>query len=263
MRTNSSSSRTLDQMDPVFVGAGSAPSASRSASIHSPNSPTRSGQHRSARRTRMTPTLQSEVAQLFTEIDGLPVLVRLLVKDMLAVMQSDFCSKEADVHLLLSNTLEKMVDRMRGSSSRRSDRTRQPPATVEMIPGCTPLVSSPAQPNETILRVGPLELDLLDRTAKRGDRHIDLRPREFRLLKYMMQRRDTLLTRASLLKEVWHYKFVPETNLVDVHMGRLRRKIDGSNEVPMIRNVRGVGFILSETPFPQGLAREIPKTLPN
>ena len=78
-----------------------------------------------------------------------------------------------------------------------------------------------------------------------------------------MQRRDTLLTRASLLKEVWHYKFVPETNLVDVHMGRLRRKIDGSNEVPMIRNVRGVGFILSETPFPQGLAREIPKTLPN
>ena len=154
MRTNSSSSRTLDQMDPVFVGAGSAPSASRSASIHSPNSPTRSGQHRSARRTRMTPTLQSEVAQLFTEIDGLPVLVRLLVKDMLAVMQSDFSSKEADVHSLLSNTLEKMVDRMRGSSSRRNDRTKQPPATVEMIPGCTPLVSSPAQPNETILRVG-------------------------------------------------------------------------------------------------------------
>jgi DNA-binding response OmpR family regulator len=79
----------------------------------------------------------------------------------------------------------------------------------------------------------------------------------------MMQRSDTLLTRASLLKEVWHYKFVPETNLVDVHMGRLRRKIDGSNEVPMIRNVRGVGFILSENPFPQGLTREIPRTLPN
>jgi DNA-binding response OmpR family regulator len=211
----------------------------------------------------MTPTLESEVAQLFTEIDGLPVLVRLLVKDMLAVMQSDFSAKGADVHSLLSNTLEKMVDRMRGSCSRRNDRTKQPPATVEVIPGCTPLVSSPAQPNETILRVGSLELDLLDRTARRGDRHIDLRPREFRLLKYMMQRRDTLLTRASLLKEVWHYKFVPETNLVDVHMGRLRRKIDGSNEVPMIRNVRGVGFILSETPFPQGLTPEIPKTLPN
>jgi hypothetical protein len=51
------------------------------------------------------------------------------------------------------------------------------------------------------------------------------------------------------LKEVWHYKFVPETNLVDVHMGRLRRKVDGPNEAPMIRNVRGVGFVLSPTPL--------------
>jgi len=67
----------------------------------------------------------------------------------------------------------------------------------------------------------------------------------------MLQRSDNLLTRATLLKEVWHYKFVPETNLVDVHMGRLRRKVDGLNEPPMIRNVRGVGFILSAIPFPQ------------
>src|SRR3982074_576242 len=114
------------------------------------------------------------------------------------------------------------------------------------------LVRPRAQPSETVLRVGSLELDLIDRTAKRGDRPIDLRPREFQLLKYMMQRSDQLLTRATLFKEVWHYKFVPETNLVDVHMGRLRRKIDGSNEAPMIRNVRGVGFILSATPLSQG-----------
>jgi DNA-binding response OmpR family regulator len=86
----------------------------------------------------------------------------------------------------------------------------------------------------------------------RGGRQIDLRPREFRLLKYMMQRSDTLLTRAMLLTEVWHYKFIPETNLVDVHMGRLRRKVDGPNEAPMIRNIRGVGFVLSETPLSQG-----------
>jgi DNA-binding winged helix-turn-helix (wHTH) protein len=68
----------------------------------------------------------------------------------------------------------------------------------------------------------------------------------------MMQRNDKLLTREALLKEVWHYKFVPETNLVDVHMGRLRRKVDGSNETPMIRNVRGVGFVLSATPPSRG-----------
>src|SRR5260370_28004374 len=111
------------------------------------------------------------------------------------------------------------------------------------------LAGQPGPPKETELRVGSLELDLMDRTAKRGDRKIDLRPREFRLLKYMMQRSDKLLTREILLKEVWNYKFVPETNLVDVHMGRVRRKVDGANEAPMIRNVRGVGFVLSATPL--------------
>jgi two-component system OmpR family response regulator len=94
------------------------------------------------------------------------------------------------------------------------------------------------------LRVGPLELDLLERTAKRGDRAIRLLPREFRLLEYMMRRRDEVLSRAILLKEIWNYKFVSETNLVDVHMGRLRRKVDEPHEAPMITNVRGVGFIL-------------------
>ena len=102
----------------------------------------------------------------------------------------------------------------------------------------------PADTRETKLRVGPLELDLIERTARRGDRSIDLRPREFRLLEYMMRHQDQILTRAMLLKEVWNYKFVPESNLVDVHMGRLRRRVDAPHEPPMIYNVRGVGFVL-------------------
>ncbi len=97
---------------------------------------------------------------------------------------------------------------------------------------------------DTVLRVGPLELDLIERTAKRGDRAIDLLPREFRLLEYMMRRKEQRLTRAMLLQEVWNYKFVPRSNLVDVHMGRLRRKVDEPRELPMIQNVRGVGFVL-------------------
>ena len=117
------------------------------------------------------------------------------------------------------------------------------------MPSEQPLVRPAVLPNETALRVGPLELDLIDRSAKRGGRQIDLRPREFRLLKYMMERTDELLTRAALLKEVWHYKFVPETNLVDVHMGRLRRKVDGPNEAPLIRCVRGAGFVLGAIPL--------------
>jgi len=107
----------------------------------------------------------------------------------------------------------------------------------------TPL-HQPAAIRETTLRVGALELDLLQRTARRGDRPIQLLPREFRLLEYMMRRRDEVLSRAILFKEIWNYKFVPKSNLVDVHMGRLRRKVDEPHEAPMIKNVRGVGFIL-------------------
>ncbi len=107
-----------------------------------------------------------------------------------------------------------------------------------------------------LLRVGPLEIDLVNRTGRRGDRSFVLRPRELRLLKYMMQRCGQLLTRAKLLEDVWNYKFVPEeSNLVDVHMGKLRRKVDGSDEAPMICNVRGAGFILNATDqaaLPQG-----------
>jgi two-component system OmpR family response regulator len=101
----------------------------------------------------------------------------------------------------------------------------------------------PAATRETKLSVGSLELDLIERTAKRSDRSIDLLPREFRLLEYMMRREGRVLTREMLFREVWKYKFDPKTNLVDVHMGRLRRKIDGPDEPPMILNVRGKGFI--------------------
>jgi DNA-binding winged helix-turn-helix (wHTH) protein len=192
------------------------------------------------------------MAEVVANIDGLPVLVRLLVKDIPAKMQSDFVANGADVQSLLSITLNKIVDRMRESSLEDDAPSKPPLAIVESESGDDPLAGPLAQPNETVLHVGPLELDLLDRSAKRGERQIDLRPREFRLLKYMMQRSDKLLTRAILLKDVWNYKFVPETNLVDVHMGRLRRKIDGPNESPMISNVRGVGFVLTATPLSQG-----------
>jgi DNA-binding response OmpR family regulator len=98
---------------------------------------------------------------------------------------------------------------------------------------------------QTTLRVGPLKVDLLERTAMRNDRSIRLLPREFRLLEYMMRHRDQMLSRSMLFKEVWNYRIAPETNIVDVHMGRLRRKVDMPNESPMIQNVRGAGFILS------------------
>jgi DNA-binding response OmpR family regulator len=252
MRAYKTSRDIHHRMSPEFVGTDSRISEPRSASIHLLNSSARHGQHRSVVRSMRTPpALQNEMAEFLADIDGIPILVRFLVKDMSAKMQSDFASKGADIHSLLTSALQKMVDRMRGSSQRSDNLSKQPLAIVE-ISSREPLVRLPAPPNETVLRVGPLELDLLDRTAKRGDRRIDLRPREFRLLKYMMQRNGELLTRATLFKEVWDYKFVPESNLVDVHMGRLRRKVDGANEAPMISNVRGAGFVLGEASLSHG-----------
>ena len=218
MRTHIRSCDTLDRMQPAFADTDPGPSEQRS--MRSPNSSIRPEQHRRFVPGKRIPTLRDEMAELLTDI----------------------------IHSLVSNKLEKMVDRMRGSSPRRDE----PLAMAELGSSGEPLARLLALLNETVLRVGPLELDLIDRAAKRGDRHIDLRPREFQLLKYMMQRSDELLTRATLFKEVWHYKFVPETNLVDVQMGRLRRKIDRANEAPMIRNVRGVGFVLDATPLSQG-----------
>jgi DNA-binding response OmpR family regulator len=120
----------------------------------------------------------------------------------------------------------------------------QRPGGFELSALIEALVQRAVDTPETKLHVGPLELDLIERTAKRGDRSIDLLPREFRLLEYMMRREGRMLTREMLLREVWKYSFVPKTNLVDVHIGRLRRKIDGPHEPPMILTVHRKGFIL-------------------
>jgi DNA-binding response OmpR family regulator len=250
MRSHSSTRVISDRTASAFVGPASITADPRSTYL--PNSLTRPRQDRSLARHMQTPaTLRDGIAEILTDIDGFPVLFRILVKDAPSQMQSDFDSTDDGIHSLLSSTLEKMVDRMRESSMQSDRPSRQQLPTVELTSGREPSADLPARPNETVLRVGPLQLDLLDRTARRGDRKIDLRPREFQLLKYMMQRSDKLLTRAILFKDVWHYKFVPDTNLVDVHMGRLRRKVDGSNEAPMIRNIRGAGFVLSATPVVQ------------
>jgi DNA-binding response OmpR family regulator len=196
----------------------------RSASIHLPASLNAS----SVPSKEMPPTLRIETADLANGDDVIP--------------------KNADVQTLLPSVLERLVAGMRGLFVPMGDLSKQPIVMVELIWSDQSLVWSRVQPNATVLRVGSLELDLVGRTAKRGNRPIDLRPREFQLLRYMMRRSDKLLTRETLLKEVWHYKCVPETNLVDVHMGQLRRKVDGSDEAPMIRTVRGVGFVLSAAP---------------
>jgi len=146
--------------------------------------------------------------------------------------------------VLVLSALGAIDDRVRGLRAGGDDYLTKPFALSELLARIEALLRRPADNRDTVLHVGPLELDLLSRTAARGDRAIELLPREFKLLEYMMRRKEQLLTRAMLFEEVWNYKFVPQSNLVDVHMGRLRRKVDPPDEQPMIHNVRGEGFIL-------------------
>jgi two-component system OmpR family response regulator len=171
------------------------------------------------------------VDRLLPGMDGLTI-VEALRKDQLRTP------------VLVLSALGAVDDRVRGLRAGGDDYLTKPFELVELIARVEALLRRPTSTRDTKLRVGPLEIDLITRTVTRGDRSIDLLPREFRLLEYMMQRKDQVLTRAMLLEEVWKYKFVPQTNLVDVHMGRLRHKIDEPNEPPMIHNVRGVGFVL-------------------
>jgi two-component system OmpR family response regulator len=174
----------------------------------------------------------------------LAIVDRMLPKlDGLALVQS-LRATGRKLPVLILSALGDVDDRITGLRAGGDDYLTKPFATVELIARIEALLRRPAESRDTVLRVGPLELDLMERTVKRGERTIDLLPREFRLLEYMMRRKNQVLTRAMLLEEVWKYKFVPQTNLVDVHMGRLRHKVDGPNDLPMIQVVRGVGFIL-------------------
>lgn len=146
--------------------------------------------------------------------------------------------------VLILSALGAVDDRVRGLRMGGDDYLTKPFELVELVARIEALLRRPAKSRETLLRLGALELDLLKRTARRGDRPLGLLPREFRLLEHMMRREGQVVTRTMLLEEVWNYTFVPQTNVVDVHMGRLRRKVDAPGESPMIHSVRGVGFTL-------------------
>ena len=241
MRAYKTNRDSLDRTKSASVATDTRISDSRPVRLL--NASSSLGQHRCfARSTKAPPMPRNKAGELLGSIEGLPNPVRHLVQDVLAELRADVFSQDTDIHLLLPSTLERIADRMRGLPLRPTAGSERRLGSVEVPSSENP---PPVSGAEMTLRVGALKLDLIDRTARRGERQIDLRPREFLLLKYMMQRSDKVLARATLLKEVWHYKFVPETNLVDVHLGRLRRKVDAANEAPMIRNIRGLGFVLS------------------
>ncbi|MEQ8195962.1 MAG: winged helix-turn-helix domain-containing protein, partial [Rhodospirillales bacterium] len=100
---------------------------------------------------------------------------------------------------------------------------------------------------KTVFKVGDLELDLLTRSVTRGGRKVDLQPREFKLLEFLMRHSGQVVTRTMLLEGVWDYHFDPKTNVIDVHISRLRQKIDKDFDTPLLHTVRGAGYSLRES----------------
>ena len=144
---------------------------------------------------------------------------------------------------LIISALGEIDERVRGLRAGGDDYLVKPFAFSELVARVEALARRSATViKETLLRVGDLELDLVSRTANRGGREIDLLPREFQVLEYLVRNQGQVVPRAMLLQHVWDLHFDPTTNVIDVYVGRVRRKIDDSQAYPLIHTVRGVGF---------------------
>ncbi len=146
--------------------------------------------------------------------------------------------------VLMLSALGEVEDRVRGLRAGGDDYLTKPFALVELVARVEALSRRPAvENNSTLLQVGSLKIDLLQRRVSRHGRDLDLTQREFRLLEFLARHAGQTLTRGMLYEAVWDYKFDPGTNLIDVHIGRLRRKVDGDGDQPLIVTVRGGGWM--------------------
>src|SRR6516165_3843939 len=147
--------------------------------------------------------------------------------------------------ILIISALGEIDDRVRGLRAGGDDYLVKPFAFAELLARVEALARrSAAVVKDTVLRVGDLKLDLVARTASRGGQDIDLLPREFQVLEYLVRNEGHVVPRAMLLQHVWDLHFDPTTNIIDVYVGRVRRKIDSGHAYPLIHTIRGVGFCL-------------------
>jgi two-component system OmpR family response regulator len=145
--------------------------------------------------------------------------------------------------VLFLSALGEVDDRVKGLRAGGDDYLAKPFAFAELLARVENLGRRRAQSTATThLKVADLELDLLSRKATRAGREIDLQPREFQLLETLMRHPGQVMTRTMLLEQVWNYHFDPQTNVIDVHISRLRQKIDRGFDPPLIHTVRGSGY---------------------
>jgi two-component system, OmpR family, response regulator len=172
------------------------------------------------------------VDRMLPEIDGLR-LVRTLR------------SVGVDVPVLFLTALGDIEDRVEGLESGGDDYLTKPFAFSELIARINALARRPRiPPVETVLRVADLEMDLIARRVKRGEGDIELQPREFQLLEYLMRNAGRVVTRAMLLEKVWKFNFDPKTKIVETHISRLRAKVTKANGQELIHTIRGYGYVI-------------------
>ena len=173
------------------------------------------------------------VDRMIPKLDGLSVIAELRK------------AGNATPALILS-ALGEVDDRVKGLRAGGDDYLAKPYAFAELLARIEVLARRLApEAAETVLRVGDLELDRLSRLVRRAGEVITLQPREFRLLEYLMRHKSQVVTRTMLLENVWDYHFDPQTNVIDVHISRLRAKIDRNFDKPLLHTVRGAGYTIS------------------
>jgi two-component system OmpR family response regulator len=150
--------------------------------------------------------------------------------------------------VLILSALGQVDDRVTGLRAGGDDYLAKPYAFSELLARIESLARRVApQSADTVYRVGDLELDRLSHTVTRGGKEIPLQPREFRLLEYLMRHAGHVVTRTMLLENVWDYHFDPQTNVIDVHVSRLRSKIDKGHDRQLLHTVRGTGYMIRES----------------
>jgi len=189
------------------------------------------------------------VMAMTDDFDVLVVDRMLPGPDGLTIIRTLRASEDQTPALILS-ALGDIDDRVKGLKAGGDDYLTKPFAASELLArleALTRRASARGAPAETKLSVGDLEMDLLSRSVSRAGTVIDLQPREFRLLECLMRNAGSVVTRTMLLEDVWDYHFDPQTNVIDVHVSRLRQKIDKDFDTPLLHTVRGAGYVLRET----------------
>lgn len=173
------------------------------------------------------------------------IVDRMLPKlDGLSMIQG-LRQKNCTVPILVLSALSQVDDRVKGLRAGGDDYLTKPYAFTELLARVEALSRRKQSADfEAVYRVGDLELDRLSHTVQRAGKTVVLQPREFRLLEYLMRHAGQVVTRTMLLENVWDYHFDPQTNVIDVHISRLRGKIDKSFDKPLLHTVRGAGYVI-------------------